>query len=114
MQARILLRILELDDIPNFEFVQPLRVDFQDVPGWLARSIGWMPGARKDGVHDNLLGIDPDDGQVHENEKHVDGSIETTVARFDQQQTFVCVEAGTEHQATQTAHETVAEGDIQR
>jgi hypothetical protein len=93
MQARILLRILELNDIPNFEFIQSLRADFKGIPGWLARDINWVPGARQDGIHDNLLGIDPDDSQVHENKKHVDGSVETGVAALHQQQALVCGEA---------------------
>jgi len=89
MQATILLGILKLYTIPNFEFIQPARVDFQDIPGWLVRNVGWPPGARQDGIHDNSLGIDPDDRQVHENEQHVDGSIDTTVAGLDEQQALI-------------------------
>ena len=107
MQATILLCILELYTIPDFEFVQTVRVDFQDISGWLVWSVDWPPGARQDGIHDNLLGIYPDDRQVHENEKHVDGSFETALACLDEQQTFIWREAGTEHQAAQTAQETV-------
>ena len=89
MKAAIRLHIVELDLIPNGEFVQPAGVDLQDVPGWLVWSVGRSPGARQDGIHDNLLGIDPDDGQVHENEEHVDGSIETIIACFNKQQASI-------------------------
>jgi hypothetical protein len=68
MQATILLCILELYTIPDFEFVYPVRVDFQDISGWFVWSVSWPPGACQDCIHDNLLGIYPDDCQVHENE----------------------------------------------
>jgi hypothetical protein len=75
--------------IPDFKFIQPVRVDFQDISGWLVWSVSWPPGARQDGIHDNLFGINPDNSQVHENEQHVDGSFETALARLDEQQAFI-------------------------
>ncbi len=91
MKARILLCISELYPIPGFELAEPGLGGF---PGyiWLAGlEHKQAPGARQDGIHDNLLGIDPDDGQVHErrNEEHVDGSIETIIACFNKQQASI-------------------------
>ena len=106
--AVILLGIVKLDKVPDLEFGQPVGVDLKDIPGWLARSIGWSPGSCQDGVYNNILGIDPDDRQVYENKQHMDGRFKTGVACFNKQQAFIGGEAGTEHQATQTAEETVA------
>jgi hypothetical protein len=107
IQTTILLYIYKLYVIPDFEFIQPVRVDFQDISGRLARSVSWPPCTRKDSIHDNLFGIDPEDRQVHENEQHVDGSVETALTRLDEQQASIQRKAGTKHQAAQPAQKTV-------
>ena len=85
--------------IPDFEFVQPTRVDFQDVFCCLAGSVGGTPSARQDGIHDDIFGVDPDHCQVHEDEQHVDGGVEATVALLDKEQAFFWCKVGAEHQA---------------
>jgi hypothetical protein len=68
-------------------------MDFQDVFGRLVWCVYRSPGTRQDQIHYHLPGIDPDDGQVHENKQHVDGGIETTFPRFNKQQAAVCGQA---------------------
>ena len=106
MQAAILLCILELYMVPDFEFIKPGRVDLQDIPSWTVRRVGRPPGARQDSIHHNLFGIDPNNCQVHENEQHVDGRFEPALARLDEQQTLIWWEVRTEHQAAQATKET--------
>ena len=107
-QAAILLFILEFNKVPGFELVQPLRVNFKDVSGWMAGSVSRSPGARQDGIHHDLLGVYPDHSQIHKNKKHMDGGIETAVTRLDKHNASFGSEAGTKHQAPQAAQETVA------
>lgn len=93
--------------VPDFEFVKPVRVDFQNISGWLAGSICWSPGTCQDGIHNYLIGTYPYDRQVHEDEQHVYCSIELALVSFNEKQAIIWGEAGTEHQAAQTAQETV-------
>ena len=101
------LHILELDLVPRGKFGQPAGMDLQNVSGWLTGSIGGTPGARQNSIHNGMAGIYPDYCQVHINKKHVDGCVEAAITRFDQQQTFSVVQAGTAHQTAQAAKETV-------
>lgn len=114
MKAVIRLRILELYTIPDFEFVQPVWMDFEDVFGRMAGDIGGMPSACQDGIHDHIFGVDPDDRQIYEDEQHVDGGIEATVTPLDKNQTFARSEAGAKHEAAQAAEETLTVDRLQR
>jgi hypothetical protein len=67
LQNRSLLCILELYLVPDLEINQSIRVDFQDVSRWLAGCIERMPGVCQDAVHNDILGINPNDGQIHKN-----------------------------------------------
>lgn len=100
--------------IPDFEFVQPVWMDFQDVFGRLAGDVGGMPSACQDGIHDDIFGVDPDDRQIHEDEQHVDGGVEAAVTPLDNNQTFARSEAGAEHEAAQAAEETITVDRLQR
>ena len=67
MQNRSLLCILKLYLVPDLEFNQSMRVDFQDVSSWLVGCIERMPSVCQDAVHNDTLGIDPNDSQIHKN-----------------------------------------------
>jgi hypothetical protein len=111
-QAIVFLIISELNPFADLEFIQSIRVNLQDVSGWLVGCIHRTPGACQDAIHDAVFGIDPDDRQVHKNKEHMDGSIEPAVARLNQEQTLLMCQSGTEHQAPQPAKETIAIGCV--
>ena len=114
MKTAILLNILELYMIPNFEFVQSSRMDLQDIFRRLAGDVSGNPGTRQNGIHNHISGVDPDDRQVREDKQHMDGSVNAAVTPFDKKQTFVGGKTGTEHQTAQTAKETVTVDSSQR
>jgi hypothetical protein len=67
LHKRSLLIILEVYLVPDLEINQSIRVDFQDVSRWLAGCIERMPGLCEDAVYNDILGIDPNDSQIHKN-----------------------------------------------
>ena len=68
----------------DFEIIQAVWVNFENIFGSLFRDVGGVPAACQDFINHSHVGIDPDHSQIEPDEEHVNGRIDAAIMSLDQ------------------------------
>jgi hypothetical protein len=103
-----MINVVKFNNVPRFKFAEAVGMDFQDIAGRLGRGVKRSPGFCQDRIDHQVVGVDPDHGQVGPDEHHMDGRINTAVMALNQQKTFVPAHAASESIPDELAQERLA------
>jgi hypothetical protein len=95
--------MVKVNSVSQFKFAHPVWMNFEYVTRGLRGSIKWPPRFCQHSINDFVFGVDPDDRQISPDEHHVNGCVDAAISPFDEQQTFVWMQAVAKSEPAQFA-----------